>query len=701
MGAAGSPQQLLRPEILAPAGNAEMLSAAVLSGADAVYLGFAGFNARRTAGNFTPDTLAEAVAFCHGRGVRVHAALNILVYESELPGLADAIRCAAEAGVDALIVDDLATAALARKIAPDLPLHGSTQMSIHTPEGARQLAELGYQRAILARELSFEEIREICRTSPIETEIFIHGAMCMAVSGQCMMSAFLGGRSGNRGACAGPCRLPFDASDLRPGQPGKACHLSLKDMDLIPHMARIMEAGVASVKIEGRLRTPEYAAAAVTACRLARAGQPYDEALVRDIFSRSGFTDGYFTNRNDGKMFGVRTEADAARTRAATPKARDLFRREYERVPVDFALTVDETGAALTAADREGHTARAESRGEPLSPARNDPAPALEKSLRKTGGTPFVAGGCTVTQQGGPWFLPGSTANELRRQALAELLELRSRPVPYALHPVTLPAVSRRVPAGLPRLAARFARVDQMPDTAAALELLIFPLDQAGQVPEPLRGKTLLELPRVMFAPGGEEVVRRRIRDAGPGFAGFVINNLAHFRLTEGLPVFGGLGLNVTNPLSARQCRRLGVKGLLIHPETPVNMMPGITGTGETAALCYGHLPLMLTRACPLKNRPDHASCAGCSHAGRLRDRKGKDFPVRCSLPVNGVRTIYNPVPLYMGDRLRELPADWAVAAFTIESRARASQILAALQAGRPFDGDFTRGLYYSEPTRG
>ena len=322
MGAAGSPQQLLRPEILAPAGNAEMLSAAVLSGADAVYLGFAGFNARRTAGNFTPDTLAEAVAFCHGRGVRVHAALNILVYESELPGLADAIRCAAEAGVDALIVDDLATAALARKIAPDLPLHGSTQMSIHTPEGARQLAELGYQRAILARELSFEEIREICRTSPIETEIFIHGAMCMAVSGQCMMSAFLGGRSGNRGACAGPCRLPFDASDLRPGQPGKACHLSLKDMDLIPHMARIMEAGVASVKIEGRLRTPEYAAAAVTACRLARAGQPYDEALVRDIFSRSGFTDGYFTNRNDGKMFGVRTEADAARTRAATPKAR-------------------------------------------------------------------------------------------------------------------------------------------------------------------------------------------------------------------------------------------------------------------------------------------------------------------------------------------------------------------------------------------
>ena len=356
MGAAGMPQQGLRPEILAPAGNAEMLSAAVFSGADAVYLGFAGFNARRTAGNFTPETLPGAVAFCHARGVRVHAALNILIYESELDSLAAAIECAAKAGVDALIVDDLATAALAKRIAPGLALHGSTQMSIHTPEGACQLAEMGFERAILARELSLAEIRQICRKSPIETEIFIHGAMCMAVSGQCMMSAFLGGRSGNRGACAGPCRLPFDASDLRPGQPGRACHLSLKDMDLIPHMADIMDAGVASVKIEGRLRPPEYAAAAVTACRLARAGQPYDEALVRDIFSRSGFTDGYFTNRNDGRMFGVRTEEDAARTRAATPRARELFRREYSRVPVDLSLTVRGDGASLTAADREGHT---------------------------------------------------------------------------------------------------------------------------------------------------------------------------------------------------------------------------------------------------------------------------------------------------------------------------------------------------------
>ena len=227
-----------RPEILAPAGNREMLGAAVFSGADAVYLGLTGFNASRTAGNFTPPTsCGEAVAFCHARGVKVHVTLNTLVYDRELSGLADAVRAVAAAGADAVIADDLATAQLVKSIAPTLHLHGSTQMSVHTPEGAKELAALGYDRVILARELSLEEIRAVCEASPIEVEVFVHGALCMSVSGQCMMSAFLGGRSGNRGACAGPCRLPFDASaGLKPGQPGRACHLSLKDMDYIPHL---------------------------------------------------------------------------------------------------------------------------------------------------------------------------------------------------------------------------------------------------------------------------------------------------------------------------------------------------------------------------------------------------------------------------------------------------------------------------------
>ena len=685
-------------EILAPAGNREMLGAAVFSGADAVYLGLTGFNARRTAGNFTPEELQEAVAFCHARGVRVHVTLNTLVYARELDGLADAVRAVAAAGADAVIADDLATAQLVKQIAPTLHLHGSTQMSVHTPAGARELAALGYDRVILARELSLEEIRAVCAASPIECEVFIHGALCMSVSGQCMMSAFLGGRSGNRGACAGPCRLPFDATEgLAPGKPGRACHLSLKDMDHIPHLRELMDAGVASVKIEGRLRTPEYAAASVAACRAVREGRPYDEALVRDIFSRSGFTDGYLTGRNDGTMFGVRTEADAAATRATTPKARELFRRELQRIPVDFAVTCEAEGVKLAVSDHDGHKAVVYSEEAP-QPAQKDQTPAIERALGKTGGTPFVCEKVTLT--GTPGFLPGSVWNELRRESLETLLEKRSVVTPHAVHPYLPPRFAAHPVGAVPALAARFVTVEQCPaDFADLLQWLIFPIDEAETVPAAWRSKTLLELPRVMFGTLEARTARQLKALQSAGFAGAVANNAAHLLLAKDWPLYGGLGLNITNPMSATRYAELGLQGMLLHPETAVNAMQAVAPRRDghalpTAALCYGHIPLMLTRACPLRNVHN---CAGCPGGGTLRDRKGRDFTVTCSAPgVAGIRTVFNPVPLYMGDRLTELPVDVAVAAFTIESAERAAQILDALKAGKPFDSEFTRGLYYT-----
>ena len=685
-------------EILAPAGNREMLGAAVFSGADAVYLGLTGYNARRTAGNFTPDELKEAVSFCHARGVKVHVTLNTLVYDRELPGLADAVRAVAEAGADAVISDDLATAQLVKTIAPTLHLHGSTQMSIHTPEGARELAALGYDRVILARELSLEEIRAVCAASPIEVEVFVHGALCMSVSGQCMMSAFLGGRSGNRGACAGPCRLPFDASaGLRPGQPGKACHLSLKDMDYIPHIRELMDAGVVSAKIEGRLRTPEYAAAAVAACRAVREGQPYDEKLVRDIFSRSGFTDGYLTNRNDGKMFGVRTEADAAATRAATPKARELFRRELQRVPVQYTVSggVEDGGIKLTAADDAGNKVNVYSMDEP-QPAQKDPLPGIERALNKTGGTPFAAAGVTVEAgEGGLGFLPGSAWNEMRREALDKLLEKRSTVQPHAIQPFTVPEYPAHSVGHIPALAARFANAAQCPaDYVEKLQWLVFPIAEADAVPADWRGKSLLELPRVTFGKLEEKTAARLAALQNAGFAGVVINNPAQLRYTGGWTLYGGLGLNITNPMSAARYTSLGLQGLLLQPETALTAMQGVAPGVPTAALCYGHLPLMLTRACPLRNVRD---CASCHGGGTLRDRKGRDFTVTCSAPGGaGIRTVYNPVPLYMGDRLREMPVDTALAAFTTDTPQRSAQILAALFAAQPFDSEFTRGLYYT-----
>jgi collagenase-like PrtC family protease len=346
---------MARIEILAPVGSEEMLRAAVFSGADAVYLGFSGFNARTGAGNFDADSLQEAVRFCHARGVAVHVALNTTVYGTELPALEQAIRAVAASGADAVICQDLAVATLIGKIAPKLPRHGSTQMSVHTLQGALELKELGFTRVVLARELSLPEVEHITKHCGIETECFIHGALCMSVSGQCYMSAFLGGRSGNRGSCAGPCRLPFEANALPEGKPGRLHHLSLKDNSAIDKLDKLQAIGVASAKIEGRLRTPEYVAAAVSACLAGREGRAYDRDLLKNAFSRSGFTSGYLDGKIDGTMFGVRSEADAELTKKTLPMLRELYRRERSRVPVQMKLEIEEGGEKLTVTDADGN----------------------------------------------------------------------------------------------------------------------------------------------------------------------------------------------------------------------------------------------------------------------------------------------------------------------------------------------------------
>ena len=468
-------------------------------------------------------------------------------------------------------------------------------------------------------------------------------------------------------------------------------------MDYIPHLRELMDAGVASVKIEGRLRTPEYAAAVVTACRAVCEGQPYDEKLVRDIFSRSGFTDGYLTNHNDGKMFGVRTEADAAATRAATPKARELFRRELQRVPLHYEISggVEDGGVKLTAYDDDGHKVSVYSADEP-QPAQKDPMPGVERALGKTGGTPFTMASLHAAPgEGGLGFLPGSAWNELRREALDKLLEKRGEVKPHALQDYTVPTYPTHTVGALPALAARFSGAAQCPaDAVDKLQYLVFPIAEAESIPEEWRGKTLLELPRVMFGKWEQKTAARLDALQDAGFAGTVVNNPAQFRLADGWTLYGGLGLNVTNPMSAARYKALGVVGMLLQPETALTAMTAVAPGVPTAALCYGHLPLMLTRACPLRNVRD---CGKCQGGGTLRDRKGRDFTVTCSAPGGaGVRTVFNPVPLYMGERLREMPVDVAVAAFTTEPPARVSQILEMLFASRPFDSEFTRGLYYT-----
>ena len=683
-------------EILAPVGNEEMLRAAVFSGADAVYLGFSGFNARTSANNFDADTLKDAVRFCHARGVAVHVALNTTVYGGELPALEAAIRAVAASGADAVICQDLAVATLIGRIAPQLPRHGSTQMSVHSLQGALELKELGFTRVVLARELSLPEVEHITKHCGIETECFVHGALCMCVSGQCYMSAFLGGRSGNRGSCAGPCRLPFEANALPEGKPGRLHHLSLKDNSVIDKLDQLQALGVASAKIEGRLRTPEYVAAAVSACLAGREGRAYDRDLLKNAFSRSGFTSGYLDGKIDGTMFGVRSEADAEQTKKTLPMLRELYRRERSRVPVKMKLEIEEGGEKLTVMDADGNKAFAYGDAEP-QPARTDPTESLHRSLAKTGGTPFAASaeGITVEMDGGPWFVPGSAVNELRREALDALLKKREVLRPWPTTEEHVPALPLRTLPPHRTLRARFESWEQVPERALdGIEYLILPIAQADRVPREWRAKTLLELPRVMFGKLEEDTARRIAATQDAGFAGYEVSNIAHLRLCRGLPMSGSFGLNITNQLAAQFYADNGLGSMLILPEVKDSDISTIAPTHDgrpvpTGVLVYGHMPLMVTRACPLQNIHD---CAHCDKTGVLTDRKAKKFPVRCGL---GVRTIYNPVPIYMGDKPGALTVDYGVAYFTLESREEAAQILDMIRTHAPFEGDFTRGLYF------
>ena len=683
-------------EILAPVGNEEMLRAAVFSGADAVYLGFSGFNARTSADNFNADTLKDAVAFCHARGVAVHVALNTTVYGGELPALEQAIRAVAASGADAVICQDLAVATLIGKIAPQLPRHGSTQMSVHSLQGALELKELGFTRVVLARELSMPEVEHITKHCGIETECFVHGALCMCVSGQCYMSAFLGGRSGNRGSCAGPCRLPFEANALPEGKPGRLHHLSLKDNSVIDKLDKLQALGVASAKIEGRLRTPEYVAAAVSACLAGREGRAYDRDLLKNAFSRSGFTSGYLDGKIDGTMFGVRSEADAEQTKKTLPMLRELYRRERSRVPVKMKLEIEEGGEKLTVTDADGSKAFAYGDAEP-QPARTDPTESLHRSLAKTGGTPFAVEDqdIAVEMDGGPWFIPGSAVNELRREALDALLKKREVLRPWPTTEEHVPALPLRTLPPHRTLRARFESWEQVPERALdGIEYLILPIAQADRVPREWRAKTLLELPRVMFGKLEEDTARRIAATQDSGFAGYEVSNIAHLRLCRGLPMSGSFVLNITNQLAAQFYADNGLGSMLILPEAKDSDISTIAPTHNgrpvpTGVLVYGHMPLMITRACPLQNIHN---CAHCDKTGVLTDRKAKKFPVRCGL---GVRTIYNPVPIYMGDKPGALTVDYGVAYFTLESREEAAKILEMIRTHAPFEGDFTRGLYF------
>ncbi len=663
-------------EVLAPAGGREQLIAAVRSGADAVYLGTKSFNARRRADNFGEEGLKEAVAFCHGRGVRVHVTVNTLVTDGELPALYDTVREVAASGADAVILQDPAAAALFREHVPALPRHASTQMSIHNLEGVRLAEELGFTRVILARELSLEEIRRIRAGTDMELEVFVHGALCMGFSGQCLLSAVLGDRSGNRGLCAQPCRLDFRAGE-------RPYALSLKDNCLIPWARALEEAGVDSLKIEGRLRRPEYVAAAVDACRKALAGETPDLDRLEKVFSRSGFTDGYLTGKRTLAMFGRRTEEDKSDAAAVLGELAGLYRRELSRVPVDMALTLQpDRPAALTVTDGEHRVTVTGPAPEPVRSREAD----FAAQLGRTGGTPFLLRELRADAA------PGWTAklNPLRREALEKLLAAREAvsPLPVTGEP-KFPEGGKRETQ--PKLRLRFETKEQFFDLPEA-EALYLPAEAVDEALAARYGEKLVaELPRLLF-PGTEAALVRRLEALrGAGLKTLCAGNASTVRLARelGFRVSGGFDLNVLNSRALAEWASLGVAETLLSPEI---RMPAAARLGEgipRGVLAYGHLPLMLFRCCPMQGKD---GCGSCGGRRSLRDRQGTDFPVLCHR--KRYSTLLNPVPLYVSDKdLTGL--DFQLAYFTLENPGDCRRIAEDMAAGAPFGGKRTLGPYF------
>ena len=675
-------------EILAPAGGPDTIIPAVRTGADAVYLGAKELSARASAKNFDKEELKSAVEYCHARGVRVYLACNTLVRDDELKNALDIISYACSLPVDALIMQDLGLISLVREMAPDMRIHTSTQMSVHTPMGVELLHRMGIKRAVLSRELSRDEIAEIAKDSPIELEVFVHGALCMSVSGQCYFSAMLGGRSGNRGACAQPCRLPFFVEG------GTGHDLSLKDCSIIPHLRELEEMGIASAKIEGRMKRPEYTAAAVAACRQSLDTGVADPELMKRleaVFSRSGFTDGYYTGKRGVSMFGIRSKEDVV---SATNKVfgtiHTMYKDERQSVPLQAELEIRKgVISRLSVRDNDGNSASVEG----AVPEKALKVPLTEERcasyICKTGGTPFRIDKLTTKLDDG-LSMPALELNSLRRNALDILLNKRSQRPGVPFRDKSLPQSGNR-PGTLPEYyRARFTGGD-IPDDFLDSELIYVPYDLSDSKLNELldRGFALaVEIPRGMF--GIENRIYERLRQVQAlGINEVLASNLGAVEMakTLGMDIHGGFGLNIANTASIEWAEREGLLDVEVSFELTLEQISRLGGRLPIGIISSGRLPLMLARNCPGNNsslRPAPML---------LKDRKGMEFPLQSS----GTCTeVLNSVPLYLADRRRELKGiDFEVLRFTVENSVENGETLQLFNSEKSQKGSYTRGLYY------
>lgn len=683
-------------ELLAPAGGPEALKAAVQSGADAVYLGAGSFSARAGAENFSKDELERAVRYCHVYGVKVHCALNTLIKEKELDAAAETAAEICRAGADAIIIQDLGLAAQLRRMLPDIELHASTQMTVTSLEGVRALEEAGFNRVVLARELSLSEIEKIARGAKAEIEVFVHGAICMCYSGQCLMSSMLGGRSGNRGRCAQPCRLKYTL--MEDGQERGSAHiLSPKDMALIEHLDELERAGVASLKIEGRLKSPEYVSAVtgiyrkyLDAPRGARVSKN-DMAELRAAFSRSGFTDGYLTGKLGADMMSHDNPANNSGSRYSAEAKERASGKFIRKIPISiFAslrygepLSVTAYNADGACASCEGSAAAEKAVNRPLSEER------LSEQLSKLGQTPFAAGEIAAEIDDGI-TIPVKDINETRRRlcdeleaALAYRSSGRTEEIPFVFgsrKSVREVYLTAGVMTAEQAYAAAEGGVRRVYAPAAVCAELS---EQGWQDDTELVTKTT-----DIWRP--ETIVTERVSVSSP----------AALRYYGARAAYGDHRLNVYNSQTVRCFSEL--KSVTLSPELNLHEIRDIaehTGETELEVIGYGYLPLMIMKNCPVKAM---GRCAKNGGEFSLRDREGLSFRLVCG---DGCRSVLlNSKPIYTADIIGELinsKINCIRLSFTVENSDECGKIVSAYRAALKGEGapamkenTFTRGHF-------
>ena len=688
-------------ELLSPAGSPEGVIAAVQNGADAVYMGMGAFNARRGAKNFTDEEFVKAVRYCHVRGCKVYVTLNTLVNDREMRDAVAAAKLASDAGADALIVQDLGMSYAIRCALPDIPLHASTQMSLHNLAGVEAAAEMGITRAVLARELSFEQIRFITKNASIETEVFVHGALCFCHSGQCYMSALIGRRSGNRGLCAQPCRLQYSLGGRMDDHP-----LSLKDNCLVDQIRRLEEAGVASLKIEGRMKRPEYTGIVTgvyaKAIREQRNPDKEEMELLEKTFSRQGFTQGYFIG-DKLDMFGVRSEPDKDADKIFAAARKQYAEGEMRRVPVHF-YTVLEKGEHIKAIafDDDGHKAIATGPVPERAKRQGLTEQYLIEQMFKTGGTPYNCIENKAKAEPG-LYLPASEINELRRKLIAQLSAEREkapgrRTLRIPAPPVNVPAISD------PARIYQVRTAEQLTPELAELkpDYIYFPAMELAENFDPLRpfidngARPVAVMPRVITDDQSREVYAalEKLFDYGVNEA--LTGNLGHVFIARqaGMKVRGDFGLNAFNSYTLRVLQDAGFISATASFELRLAQIKAMAKPVDTELIIYGRLPLMVSDQCIIRQS---AGRCNCQTPGQLSDRMGSVFPVVREFGCRNV--IYNAHKLYLADKRDDLYALglWGLRMlFTTESPRECVEVAKGYLGLTDYKPNvLTRGLYY------